>query len=138
MQATVTWDHGLTFAGTADSGFTVDLGGAVSAGGDDDGFRPMELILVGLIGCTAMDVISILQKKRQQVTGFTVRATAERADEHPKVFTRAVIEYVVTGHDIDSKAVERALELSEQRYCPAQAMLGQVFPIELKYEIVAV
>jgi putative redox protein len=96
----------------------------------------MELILVGLVGCTAMDVISILQKKRQKVTGFTVRATAERADEHPKVFTSAVIEYTVTGHDISPKAVERALELSEQRYCPAQAMLGQVFPIELKYEIV--
>ncbi len=135
MQATIHWDHGLSFAGSADSGHVVNLGGDPSVGGDDDGPRPMELILLGLIGCTGMDVISILQKKRLDVTGFEVKASAERAAEHPKVFTSATITYVVTGREIDPRAVERAIELSEQRYCPAQAMLAQVMPIELNYEI---
>lgn len=136
MKAAVTWDHGLTFEGTADTGFTVNMGGSATAGGDNDGFRPMELILTGLIGCTAMDVISILKKKRQDVTNFRVTADAEQAEGHPHVFTIVRIHYIVEGHNIDSKAVERALELSETRYCPAQAMLSETVPMELTYEIV--
>jgi putative redox protein len=136
MKAAVTWDHGLTFEGTADSGFTVNLGGSTAVGGHNDGFRPMELILTGLIGCTAMDVISILRKKRQQVTGFRVTADAEQADGHPHVFTAITIHYVIEGQDIDPQAVERAIELSETRYCPAQAMLAPTVPMTLTYEIV--
>ena len=136
MKAAVTWDHGLSFEGTADSGFKVNMGGSTAVGGDDDGFRPMELILTGLIGCTAMDVISILRKKRQDVTDFRVTADAEQADSHPHVFTKIRIHYIVEGHNIDAKAVERAMELSETRYCPAQAMLSEAVPMELTYEIV--
>jgi putative redox protein len=136
MKAAVTWDHGLTFEGTADTGFTVNLGSSAAVGGDDDGFRPMELILTGLIGCTAMDVISILKKRRQNVTNFRVTADAEQADVHPHVFTKIRIHYVVEGHDVDPKAVERAMELSETRYCPAQAMLAPTVPMELTYEII--
>lgn len=136
MKASVTWDHGLTFAGTADSGFTINLGGSTAVGGDDDGFRPMELILTGLIGCTAMDVISILQKKRQAVTAFRVTAEAERAETYPKVFTHIHIHYIVEGHQVDPKAVERAMELSETRYCSAQAMLAPTVDMTLTYEIV--
>ena len=136
MKAAVTWDHGLTFEGTAETGFTVNMGGSTAVGGDDDGFRPMELILTGLIGCTAMDVISILRKKRQDVTDFRVTADAEQADSHPHVFTKIRIHYIVEGHNIDAKAVERAMELSETRYCPAQAMLSEAVPMELTYEIV--
>ena len=95
----------------------------------------MELIALGLAGCTAMDVISILQKKRQNVTGFDVQVDASRAEEHPKVFTSAVITYIVTGVGVEESALLRAIELSATRYCPAQSMLSQVFPIELKYEI---
>jgi putative redox protein len=135
MKASVTWDHGLSFAGTADSGFSVNLGGSPAVGGDDDGFRPMELILTGLIGCTGMDVISILKKKRQQVTGFKVTADADTADSYPKVFTRIRVHYILEGHEIDPRAVERAIELSDTRYCPAQAMLSQVAEITLTYEI---
>lgn len=135
MKASVTWDHGLTFAGMSDSGFSVNLGGSKSVGGDDDGMRPMELILTGLIGCTAMDVISILRKKRQNVTGFSVTADAQQASTHPKVFTHIHIHYLVEGKDIDPRAIERAIELSEKRYCPAQAMLSQAVDIELTYEI---
>ena len=136
MKAAITWDHGLTFEGTADTGFTVNMGGSTAVGGDDDGFRPMELILTGLIGCTAMDVISILKKKRQNVTNFRVTADADQADGHPHVFTNIGIHYIVEGHNIDAAAVERAMQLSETRYCPAQAMLSQVVNMELTYEIV--
>ena len=135
MNATVTWDHGLTFAGTSDSGFTVNLGGSPAVGGDDDGFRPMELILTGLIGCTAMDVISILKKKRQDVTAFRVTAEADQAETYPKVFTSIHIHYIVEGHGIDPQAVERAMELSETRYCPAQAMLAPTVEMKLTYEV---
>jgi putative redox protein len=135
MEARVIWDHGLSFSGTADSGFTVPLGAERAVGGEDDGFRPMELIAIGLAGCTAMDVISILQKKRQQVTGFEVHVHAERATEHPRVFTNIVIEYVVRGRHIDPAAVERAIELSETKYCSAQAMLAKAATIRHTYRI---
>jgi putative redox protein len=135
MNATVKWHQKLTFTGTADSGFAVPLGGSPTVGGDNDGFRPMELIAIGLAGCTAMDTISILQKKRQEVTDFEVSVHAERASEHPRVFTKIKIEYLVTGQSIDEEAVRRAIKLSAERYCPAQAMLGQVVPIELEYMI---
>ena len=135
MDAKVTWKGRLSFVGTADTGFSVPLGGEVAAGGDEDGFRPMELILTGLAGCTAMDVVSILQKKRQEVIAFAVQAHAERAESHPKVITSAVIEYQVSGHAVDETALLRAIELSATRYCPAQAMFKSVFPIMIKYTI---
>jgi putative redox protein len=95
----------------------------------------MELIAAGLAGCTAMDVISILQKKQQAVTSFEVHVHARRAEQHPKVFTQADIEYYIIGNQVDEAAVLRAIELSATRYCPAQAMFLQVFPITLKYYI---
>ena len=135
MNAKVTWQGRMTFTGSSDSGFEVPLGTDPGVGGDNDGFRPLELMAVSLAGCTAMDVISILQKKRQEITDFRVEVDAARADEHPKVMTAAVIEYHISGKDVDEKAVVRAIELSATRYCPAQAMLAQVFPMELKYFI---
>jgi putative redox protein len=135
MNAKVTWKGRLSFTGTADTGFSVPLGASPTVGGDNDGFRPMELIATGLAACTAMDVISILQKKQQEVSGFEVRVHAEQASEHPHVFTHIVIEYVVTGHHVDPAAVDRAIELSATKYCPAQAMLAKVVPIEHKVTI---
>ncbi len=135
MDAKVTWDHGMSFVGTADTGFTVPLGTVPAVGGENDGFQPMELMALSLAGCTAMDVISIMRKKRQDVTGYEVRVSAERADAHPKVFTKAVVTYEVVGHGIDEAAVLRAIQLSADRYCPAQGMLAQVMPMDLVYEI---
>jgi len=135
MEAKVDWKGRLTFTGTADPGFSVPLGAKAAVGGDNDGFRPMELIALGLAGCTAMDVMSILRKKRQDVTDFEVQVNVERTQEHPKVFTEAEIEYFITGHDVDETAVLRAIGLSANRYCPAQAMFNQVMTIELKYHI---
>lgn len=135
MDAKVTWQGRMTFQGSADSGFVVPLGTEPAVGGDNDGARPMELIAIGLAGCTAMDVISILQKKRQDVTHFETRVHATRATEHPKVFTQILIEYVLEGHAIDPAAVERAIDLSVTKYCPAQAMLAQAVEIEHTFTI---
>ena len=135
MNATVAWRQGLSFTGKADTGFEVLLGADPEVGGANDGFRPLELMAVSLAGCTAMDVISILTKKKQEVTAFEVKVHAEQAQEFPKVFTHAIIAYLVTGHAVDEAAVLRAIELSATKYCPAQAMLGKVVPMELVYEI---
>ena len=135
MEAKVTWHQGLSFTGTADTGYLVPLGANSRVGGDDEGFRPMELIATGLAGCTAMDTVSILQKKHQELTVFEVKVHADRAKEHPRVFTHIKIEYQVTGHGVDEGAVLRAIQLSAKRYCPAQGMLSQIVPIELEYQI---
>ncbi len=135
MNAKVDWKGRMSFTGSADSGFEVPLGSYPEVGGDNDGFRPMELMAVSLAGCTAMDVISILKKKRQEVSDFQVKVETERADQHPKVFTSAVIEYHVAGKDIAENAVTRAMELSADAYCPAQAMIGKIIPLTLKYFI---
>ena len=135
MKATVQWKDKLAFVGTADiTGYPVQIDSLSSANGGN-GASPMELIAMGLAGCTAMDVISILQKKQQKVTSFKVQVDAARANEHPKVFTGAVITYIITGSDIEENALLRAIELSTTRYCPAHAMLAQVFPIDMRYEI---
>ena len=135
MDAKVTWQKGLSFSGTADSGFELPLGADPEVGGANDGFRPLELMAVSLAGCTAMDVISILTKKKQDVSAFEVKVHADRAGGHPKVFTQIVITYLVAGHGIDETAVRRAIELSATSYCPAQAMIGKVVGIELNYEL---
>jgi len=135
VEAKVKWQGKLTFTGSSDSGFQVPLGTDPAVGGDNDGFRPMELLAVGLAACTAMDVISILSKKHQEVTDFEVQVHAGRATEHPKVITDAVIEYFVTGKNLDESALLRAIELSATRYCPAQAMFSKLMPIEMRYHI---
>jgi len=132
MEAKVIWKNRMSFIGSAESGFELPLGASPEVGGDNDGFRPMELLAIGLAGCTAMDVISILQKKKQEVTAFEVRVHAERAEEHPRVFTRMVIEYIVSGINVERSAVERAVQLSSEKYCPAQAMFSKILPLELK------
>lgn len=135
MKATVFWRGNLAFAGETESGFAVPLDAEAAAGGENGGPRPMELIALGLAGCTAMDVIAIVRKKRQVVSRFEVRVDAPRAEEHPRVFTSAVITYVISGKAVDEAAVLRAIELSATRYCPAQTMLKRAFPMELRYEI---
>jgi len=135
MKASVTWQGDLSFKGTADSGFEVPLGAAPEVGGDDDGFRPLELMALSLAGCTGMDVISILEKKRQEITAYEVKVDAVRAEEHPKVITEAKVAYHITGKEVSEKAVVRSIELSATQYCPAQGMLDQLMPIQLVYYI---
>ena len=135
MDVLLNWKGKMSFEGAGDSGFVQKMDSDSSVGGDNNGARPMEFIALGLAGCTAMDVISILQKKQQPVVDFKVQIHTERANEHPKVFTEAVIEYVVTGNGVDEAAVLRAIELSAEKYCPAQAMLSKAFPIRMVYKI---
>ena len=135
MEIALTWKGKMSFEGVGESGFVQKMDSDTSVGGDNSGARPMEFIMIGLAGCTGMDVISILQKKKQPVKDFRVQIHAPRADEHPKVVTSAVIEYLVTGGDVDEAALLRAIELSAEKYCPAQAMLSKAFPMQLVYKI---
>ena len=135
MKATVQWKENMTFVGLPDSGFPVQMDADTSLGGTNQGVRPMEMIALGLAACTGMDVISILRKKRQQVTQFEVRVNAPRSPEYPKVFTSARITYIVAGKKIEKTALLRSIELSMTKYCPVQVMLSQAFPMELHYEI---
>ncbi|MCH7662445.1 MAG: OsmC family protein [Chloroflexi bacterium] len=136
MVAKVTWKGGLDFNGDAKSGFSLDLSASAKVGGSEDGFRPMELMALGLAGCAAMDVMSILQKKRQHITDFEVHVHPEFADKHPYVWTQVQIEYRITGKDINPKAVERAIELSFSKYCPAYNMLNDSITFDSIYQIV--
>lgn len=118
--AHVTWVRDMKFVAQGDSGHAVVLDSSADEGGSDSGARPMEMLLMGLLGCTAMDVISILKKKRQPVQGFKVFATGERATEHPKKYTHIHLEYVAYGN-VDPVALARAVELSQTKYCGAIA-----------------
>ncbi|HZM22171.1 MAG TPA: OsmC family protein [Anaerolineales bacterium] len=135
MKANVTWQKDMVFIGKAASGFPILMDSDPSYGGTNSGVRPMEMIALGLAGCIAMDVLSILQKKRQQITQFEVKVDAPRSPDYPQVFTRAVITYVVTGKHVDETAMLRCIELTATKYCPAQIMLEQAFPMDLHYEI---
>ncbi len=136
MKATIKWTGEASFAGQADSGHTVMMDGAPEFGGRARGIRPMEAVLIGLGGCTAFDVISILKKSRQQVTDCVAELEAERADTAPKVFTRIHVHFVVSGTRLDPKKVARAIELSANKYCSATAMLGKTAEITHDFEII--
>jgi putative redox protein len=131
MEAKVTWVEDRRFVGQASSGHAIVLDGST----DKLGPSPMELLLIGMAGCTAYDVASILEKKRQTVSSLEVSARAERAEEPPRVFTRIEVEYVVRGRGIKPKAVEDAIHLSEEKYCSASIMLGQTAQISTSYRI---
>jgi putative redox protein len=133
MDAKVTWKHDLAFEAVADSGKTIMLDSGSDA--ERQGPSPMEVILMGLAGCTAMDVVSIMEKKQQHMTAFEVKVHAERSEEYPKPYSRAEIEYIATGHALDEAALVRSIELSVQKYCPVHYMLSKAFPISQRYVI---
>jgi putative redox protein len=135
-QVSVTWQHeDLLLEAENDTGNKITLDSSTGVGGKNRGARPLQLMLISLAGCTSMDVISILQKKREPVQDFQVIITAEQAESHPKVFTSMHIEYIITG-DVSEKAVQRAIDLSENIYCPAQAMLRPAATITSSYRII--
>ncbi|MGE0625991.1 MAG: OsmC family protein [Pseudomonadales bacterium] len=138
MYAKIQWREDVHFEAQADSGHLVPIDGPPDGGGKNRGSRPMELVLMGLGGCAAYDVISILAKSRQKVTDCVTHVTASRVDEIPQVFDRIHLKFVVTGHDLDPKKVARAVELSADKYCSASRMLeaGGV-EITHSYEVVA-
>jgi putative redox protein len=119
----------MRFDVTTGSGHTVALDVVAAEGGADSGPSPMELLLVALAGCTGMDVISILRKMRQQVSGYEVHVHGARAETHPRVFTQITVEHIVTGHAMDEAAVRRAVELSESTYCGVSNTLNKTAEI---------
>jgi len=132
--ASATLASGMHFLGEID-GFHMDLDADETVGGVGAGPRPHRLLLLALAGCTAMDVISILRKKRQQVSGLNVVVQGSRAEQHPKVYTQINVLYRVRGNNVDPQAVERAIELSKTRYCPVIGMLGKVAEVTTRYEV---
>ena len=124
MRASVTWLDGVSFIAESESGHTVVMDGPPSAGGRNIGIRPMELVLLGVGGCTSFDVMTILQKARQNVTDCVARIEAERADEIPSVFTKIHFHFLVTGKSLKESQVKRAILLSAEKYCSASIMLG--------------
>jgi putative redox protein len=135
MDSKVIWQSGVTFNGVTGSGFKVPMDTSIEHGGTNSGPTPMELVLTGLGGCTAMDVITILHKKKQDVTNFEIYLHADRATDHPMVFTDITVEFVVTGRNIDEVAVNRAVELSETKYCSVNAMLRKTATIHTKVTV---
>ena len=127
---------GLSLAARGESNHWVTMDGPEKLGGSDAGVRPKELLLMSLAGCTGSDVVSILQKKRVNLTDFEINITAQQAEEHPKVFTDIDLEYVFYGRDIKEKDVERAIELSTNTYCGVSAMLKKAINIKHTYRIV--
>ncbi len=133
---TVKWVDNLTMVAETASGHAVVMDGPPDIGGQNLGPRPMEMVLVGLGGCTTVDVIMILEKARQRVSGCRVEVSAERADTVPKVYTKIHVHYVVSGRDLDPKKVERAVKLSAEKYCSVSKMLEQAAEVTHDFEIV--
>ena len=126
----------MSFVGESGSGHSVVMDGAPDAGGRNLGVRPMEMLLLGLGGCTAFDVVSILQKSRQKIVDCEVEIEAERATEVPKVFTSIHVHFIVSGKDLDPAKVERAVNLSADKYCSASRMLEKAAKITHDFEVV--
>lgn len=137
MKARIQWTGGVSFVGSADSGHDVPMDGSPEFGGQNRGARPMELVLIGMGGCTAFDVVHILKKGRQEIADCVAQIDAERAPTDPKVFTRIHVHFVVKGKNLDAKKVAHAIELSADKYCSASIMLGKTATITHDFEIVA-
>ena len=138
MKASVKWLDNMTFVGESGSGHAVIMDAAPEAGGHNLGVRPMEMLLIGTSGCSAIDVMLILKKSRQDVTDCRVELDAERAETDPKVFTKIRMHFVVSGRGLSENHVRRAVDLSAEKYCSASIMHGQVAEVTHSYEIIAV
>ncbi|GBE09530.1 MAG TPA: OsmC family protein [Gammaproteobacteria bacterium] len=137
MKAVARWVQDVMFVGESGSGHAVVMDGAPEAGGRNLGVRPMEMVLLGLAGCTGFDVVQILKKARQPVSGCVVEISAERADAVPRVFTRIHVHYRVSGVALAEHHVQRAVSLSAEKYCSVSVMLGKSAEITHDFEIIA-
>ncbi len=135
MKARIKWVQDATFLGESGSGHAVVMDGPPDHGGRNLGVRPMEMLLLGMGGCSAFDVVHILKRGREPVTDCVAELVAERADQEPKVFTRIHLHFIVTGRELSDKRVARAVQLSAEKYCSASIMLGKTADITHDYEI---
>jgi len=136
MEARVTYVDGLQFVGEASSGHAIVMDGDTKFGGRNTAVRPTELLLIGLGGCSGMDVVSILKKKQQEVRGLEINIKGQKAETYPQKFTDITIEYVVTGHNVSEEAVKRAVDLSMEKYCSVKATLEGCAKIDFIYRII--
>ena len=136
MKARVKWVQDVTFLGESGSGHAVVMDGPPEDGGRNLGVRPMEMLLLGMGGCTAFDVVHILKKARQPISDCVVELSAERADAPPKVFTKIHAHFIVSGKGLVEAQVKRAVELSAEKYCSASIMLGKMAQISHDFEII--
>ena len=135
MNLSVNWVDGMLMVGKSHSGHSITMDGPIEIGGENLGVRPMEMLLLGVAGCTMIDVVTTLQKMRQDLSYCETRISAERANEHPKVFTDIHIQFIVKGKDLDSKKVHKAISLSAEKYCSASIMLGKTANITHDFEV---
>ncbi len=136
VHASVQLVKDMEFRGTAPNGHQLTIDTGTDHGGHALGLEPLDLVLTALGGCMGMDVISIMRKKRQEVTNYTIRITAQQSDEHPRVYTHIELEHIVAGRNIEEQAVMRSIELSETKYCPVSAMLRGSVEIHNRYQII--
>jgi putative redox protein len=136
MTVRATLETGMRFDVETGSGHHVILDAAEHNGGQNSGPQPMEMLLVALAGCSGMDILTILRKKRQDITGYELRIHGMRTEEHPKVYLDITLEHIFSGYNIRPEAVERAIELTEERYCGASAMLGKTATIGHTFSII--
>ncbi|MEW6002097.1 MAG: OsmC family protein [Nitrospirota bacterium] len=136
LQAKVTYVKGLQFVGEASSGHAIIMDGDPEVGGNNTGLRPMELLLTSLGGCTGMDVISILKKKKQDITGLEINVRGQKAEKYPKKFTDIAIEFIVKGRNVSEDALKKAIDLSRNKYCSVKATLEGSARISFSYKII--
>jgi len=135
MNLSVNWVDGMLMVGKSHSGHSITMDGPIEIGGENLGIRPMEMLLIGVAGCTMIDVVTTLKKMRQDMTHCEIKISAERANEHPKVFTDIHIHFIIKGKDIDPKKVDKAISLSAEKYCSASIMLGKTANITHDFEV---
>ena len=135
MNLSVNWVDGMLMVGKSYSGHSITMDGPIEIGGENLGIRPMEMLLLGVAGCTMIDVVTTLKKMRQDMTHCEIKISAERANEHPKVFTDIHIHFIIKGKDIGPKKVDKAISLSAEKYCSASIMLGKTANITHDFEV---
>ena len=136
MNISVNWVDGLLMVGKSDSGHTITMDGPPESGGENLGVRPMEMLLLGVAGCTMIDVVTTLKKMRQDLSHLETKINAERATDHPKVFTDIHIQFILKGQNLDEKKVDKAITLSAKKYCSASIMLGETATITHDFEVI--
>ena len=136
MNISVNWIDGLLMVGKSDSGHTITMDGPPESGGENLGVRPMEMLLLGVAGCTMIDVVTTLKKMRQDLSHLETKINAERATDHPKVFTNIHIQFILKGQNLDEKKVDKAITLSAEKYCSASIMLGEMATITHDFEVI--